>query len=80
MNVVGTQLNCLDKSRQFNWVQTTYACFYKESQKNIALVSLDTPLMKFFADLSLTSTHIRGIFYYKFFSDFLKNLSVQCGN
>ena len=27
--VVGTHLNCIDKSMQFKWVPTTYACIKK---------------------------------------------------
>ena len=48
-------------------MSTNKICFYKESQKNIAQVSLNTPLMKFSAGFSLKCTHIRRIFYYKFF-------------
>ena len=47
-------------------MNTNNIYFYKESQKNIAYVSPNTPLMKFSTDLSLNCTRIRR-FYYKFF-------------
>ena len=53
-------------------MSTNNKCFYKESQKNTAQVSLNTYLMKFSADLSLKCIHIRRIFYYKFFKQILK--------
>ena len=65
-------------------MSTNNICFYKESQKNIAKESLNTPLMTFSADLSLNSTVpiLGGYFTTSFSSDFLKNknLSAQCGN
>ena len=31
--VVGTHLNCIDKSMQFKWVHTTYAFIKKQTKK-----------------------------------------------
>ena len=43
--VVGSHLNCLDKSRQFKRVSTTYDSI-KKTENNIAKASLNTLLMK----------------------------------
>ena len=48
-------------------MSTNYISFNKEDEKNIAYVLLNTPLMKFSADLSLKHTRNRRLFYYKFF-------------
>ena len=47
-------------------MNTNNIYFYKESQKNIAYMSSNKPLMKFSADVSLNCTRIRRV-YYKFF-------------
>ena len=48
-------------------LSTNNICFYTESQKHIAYASLNTPLIKSSADLSLKCIRIRRIFYYNFF-------------
>ena len=52
-------------------MNTNNICFYKESQKNIAEVSSNTPLTKFSTDHSLNCPRIRN-FYNKFFQLFFK--------
>ena len=41
-------------------------CFYKENQKNTALVSLNTLLMKFSVDLSISLPVLGGYFITSF--------------
>ena len=51
--VVGTNLDCLNKLRQFKWVQTTHSSKKKFGNK-IAFASFNTPLMESSANLALT--------------------------
>ena len=53
-------------------MSTNNKCFYEENQKNIAKVSLNTPLMKFFADLSSSVPVLAGYFTTSFSSNFEK--------
>ena len=54
--VVGTHLNCIDKSMQFKWVPTTYA-FVKKVRK-IAQSSLNKPFSDLFYCVSLVDRYI----------------------
>ena len=36
--VVGTYLNCMDKSMQFKWVPTTYAIIKKQTKGTLAVI------------------------------------------
>ena len=53
-------------------MSTNNICFYEENQKNIASVSLNTPLMKFSDDLSLSVPELAGYFTTSFSSNFEK--------
>ena len=58
--VVGTLLNCIDKSMQFKWVLTTYAFVKKVRKKSQS--SLNKSFSDFFYSVSLVD---RYIFYHK---------------
>ena len=60
--VVGTHLNCLDKSRQFKWVPTAYA-FIKTIRIKYRVSIINNHLMEFSVNLSLKCALIRFIFY-----------------
>ena len=53
-------------------MSTNNICFYEENQKNIAQLSLNTPLMKFSADLSLSVPVLASYFTTNFSSNFEK--------
>ena len=56
-------------------MSTNNICLYEENQKNIAQVSLNTPLVKFSAELSLSVPVLAGYFTTSFSSNFEK---LQC--
>ena len=74
--VVGTHLNCIDKSMQFKWVPTTYAFLKKVRINRIVIIN------KSFSDLFYSVALVdRYIFDHKWvFPVSLKYLSAQCGN
>ena len=78
--VVGTHLNCIDLSMQFDAIQMSAhnICLYKENQKQSHNHHQISPFSDLFYSVSLVG---RYIFYHKWvFPVILKNLSAQCGN
>ena len=74
--VVGTHLNCIDKSMQFKWVTTTYVLIKKIRKKSDKHHPIRPLLIFVFKGVLSRQSHI----LLQVFPVILKNLSAQYGN